>query len=173
MFEQPVGENGNEEISEAERNKLIEEAEEWLQALMTRATRKLNLAYGNKLISEDDEARLFAFLESVNEKIGAADENSENVNKALARLKELGNLLKLPEDIKKEENSLLVFQKLEEWAKKNEEKKVAETRLSYDKTAGDKIIKRRSFKKIGGGLFGRKIMSGSKDHRETPVPPTV
>ncbi|MDO8663984.1 MAG: hypothetical protein Q7K44_00305 [Candidatus Liptonbacteria bacterium] len=167
IFEQPVGENGSGEMSEAEGDKLIKEAEEWLQALMTSATRKLNLAYGNKLISEDDEARLFAFLESVNEKIGAADENSENANETLASLKELGNLLKLPEDIKKE-GVALVLQKLEGWAKKEEE---AKQKLSYDKTAGGKNAKR----KRGVGLFRKRIGSGpsQRDYKKSPMPPAL
>ncbi len=182
MFEQGVIGDGGLEMPEAMRNELIEEAERSLQILMDRATNKINLAFENKLISEDDEERLYKFLVQINEEIAAADEDSKDINETLIRLKTLSNRLKLPEDIKLEKQEELTLQKLEEWirAEKEIEMKNAEAESLRHETAGDagqvsaqkNILQNILHKKRGGGIYGR-IKVGKRDSGEIIAPPAV
>lgn len=110
-FEQPAGENGNVEISQEERDKSIEEAEERLQALMDRACTTVKMARVNRLISKSRTKALYEFLNGIAEEIAAADENSADINETLARLEALGNKLKLPADIKTENIGKLLEEK--------------------------------------------------------------
>ncbi|OGZ00326.1 MAG: hypothetical protein A3B13_01200 [Candidatus Liptonbacteria bacterium RIFCSPLOWO2_01_FULL_45_15] len=110
-FEQPVDEKINGEISEAERDALIEAKVEWLQALMDRACTTVKMARVNKLLSKSKTKALYGFLNKINEEIAVADENSADINETLARLEELGNKLKLPTDIKTENIGKLLEEK--------------------------------------------------------------
>lgn len=147
LFEQPANAE-KEEISD-EETKLIE-AEKRLQELMNRATKTLERAEANKLISGTDAERLHILLKQVAEEISAED--SVDIDEALFRLEVLGNRLKLPGD--KEEEIKLTLEGLEKWAQEKAAQK------SQGKNNGTR-------KRKGNFFFSRKRGLGNDNHESS------
>ncbi|MDP3948656.1 MAG: hypothetical protein Q8Q17_01760 [bacterium] len=155
-FEQPIGTKNEDEMSQEERDGIIEEKEVWLQGFMDRALEKLNSDFEEKLISKEEEGQRYSSLLQINKEIASADEDSKAIDETLTRLEELGNKLR---------------NKIAEWTNTNNDiagKEVA-SGLSYNKTAGNKK------RKIGVGLFRMRSRGNRRrrDYKKSPMPPAL
>ncbi len=180
VFEQPINSGNESEMSQEERDGLIEEKEVWLQGFMDLALEKLNSDFEKGLINEDIEKKRFESLLQTNEEIASADEKSKNIHETLSRLDEIGSRFERLLGIK-EEVEALKKKYGDAWIRAGieaakEKKMDVEIELPRDKTFDGKNTghKNRFIKvKIGGGLYGRRTKPGQKDHERSPMPPTL
>lgn len=124
----PANQEMNADENESEKIRAINAYLDYLQRLMERAEEETARAISEELILESDGERLNDFLNNIEREINAVDEKSGTKDEILAKLKAIGERLKLPENIeekiensiqKQKKNRELAVKKFEEWIARN------------------------------------------------------
>lgn len=117
IFSRSEGENA-EQISNAEKERLVEEAMDRIQKLIDNGTK-----IAEKILSEKYRDEFYDSLEIAAESANDAYENIENADEKLAAINELCDKLNLLENIdEKEEAEALILEGLEKWKNGRESK---------------------------------------------------
>lgn len=142
---------GSAELAQPEKEERSQEeidringAKERLQALTDKAATTVGMALENKFIPELDGARLYKFLEKIAEEANDADNSKNGTDEIVTYIEDLCERVKLPGDIRMENDGKFILQQLEEM----------ERQMAYQETTGDidSQIENRKQKKRGGFL---------------------
>ena len=112
-----------EERSQEEIDR-INESKERLQALIDKAATTADMAVNNELMLELDGARLRKFLEEISKDANDVDNPENDTDIIVAYIESLCERVRLPGDIRMEENGKLLLQRFEELEQEKARQKI-------------------------------------------------